>query len=118
MIRLLADENLSRATVEKLRTAGFDVAFIMEDARGAPDVEVLRIAKEQDRVLVTQDRDFGELIYRDLAPVPPGVLFLRLLGSPEAPANVLINLLKDPSFVFLGRFSVISRDGVRQRALP
>jgi predicted nuclease of predicted toxin-antitoxin system len=90
----------------------------MEDARGAPDVEVLRIAKEQDRVLVTQDRDFGELIYRDLAPVPPGLLFLRLLGSPEAPANVLINLLNDPSFVFLGRFSVISRDGVRQRALP
>ena len=70
------------------------------------------------RVLVTQDRDFGELIYRDLAPVPPGVLYLRLLGSPESPADVLISLLGDPSFVVLGRFSVITRDGVRQRALP
>ena len=48
MMRLLADENLSRAAVEKLRGAGFDVASIMEDARGAADVEVLRIAMEQE----------------------------------------------------------------------
>ena len=69
-----------------LRTAGYDVASFAELARGAPDVDVLRISCEQNRVLITFDRDFGELIYRDLAPLPPGVIYLRVAASsPEEP---------------------------------
>lgn len=117
MIRLLADENLPWTAIEELRSAGIDVAAISEDARGASDLEVLGRAREEQRVLVTLDRDFGELIYRDLAPVPPGVLYLRIFSSPESPAEILIRLLADPAFVVLGRFSVITKDGVRQRAL-
>ncbi|HVG45832.1 MAG TPA: DUF5615 family PIN-like protein [Longimicrobium sp.] len=118
MIALLADENFPIASIALLRTSGFDVASISEIARGAPDVDVLRIAREQNRVLITFDRDFGELIYRDLAPVPPGVIYLRVtVSSSEGPAQVVANLLSDTSFEILGRFSVVTGDGVRQRAL-
>jgi predicted nuclease of predicted toxin-antitoxin system len=119
VIALLADENIPSASVGHLRTTGFDGVAISEVARGAPDVDVLRIAREQLRVLVTFDRDFGELIYRDLAPVPPGVIYLRMVAtSPEQPAQVVVELIADPSIEILGRFSVVTGDGVRQRALP
>jgi hypothetical protein len=66
----------------------------------------------------TFDRDFGELIYRDLAPVPPGVVYLRVAASsPEEPAQVIADLPADTSLEILGRFSVVTADGVRQRAL-
>jgi len=118
VIGLLADENFPLPSVVRLRTAGFDVVAISEFARGAPDVDVLRFAREQNRVLVTFDRDFGELIYRDLAPVPPGVIYLRVVAtSPEHPARIVADLVSDPSLQILGRFSVVTGDGVRQRAL-
>jgi predicted nuclease of predicted toxin-antitoxin system len=118
VIALLADENFPLASVARLRIAGFGVASISELARGAPDVDVLGIACEQNRVLITFDRDFGELIYRDLAPVPPGVIYLRVAASsPDQPAQVIADLLADPSLEVFGRFSVVTGDGVRQRAL-
>jgi predicted nuclease of predicted toxin-antitoxin system len=118
VIALLADENFSLASVARLRSDGFDVVAISELAPGMPDVDVLRIACEQNRVLITFDRDFGELIYRDLAPVPPGVIYLRIAASsPEEPAKVVADLLGDASVEILGRFSVVTGDGVRQRAL-
>src|ERR1044071_4563221 len=88
VIALLADENFSIASVARLRASGFDVGAVAEVARGAADVDILRMAREQNRVLITFDRDFGELIYRDLAPVPPGVIYLRVaVSSPEEPAK-------------------------------
>lgn len=76
------------------------------------------MACESERVLVTFDRDFGGLIYRDLAPVPPGVIYLRIPDhSPEALALVLLSFLGDPEAVVVGRFSVLTTDTVRQRAL-
>ena len=88
MIRLLADENVPLASVDWLRAGGFDVASISEDAAGAPDVDVLRMAREEERVLITFDRDFGELVYRHASPVPPGIIYLRVPpASPEAPGS-------------------------------
>lgn len=118
MTPLLADENFPLASVGRLRSAGFDVAAVAEIARGAPDLDVLVMAREQSRVLVTFDRDFGELVYRDLAPIPPGVIYLRVAASsPEEPAQVVVDLLADASLQILGRFTVVTADGVRQRAL-
>lgn len=120
MIRLLADENVAVATVRRLRAEGYDTAYIAELSPAADDLEVLRTAREQERVLLTFDRDFGELIFRDLAPVPPGVVYLRLVASyPEEPAEIVIDLLsRIPAKQLLGRFSVVTREHLRQRDLP
>jgi predicted nuclease of predicted toxin-antitoxin system len=118
MIRLLADENISLDAVHVLREAGYEIIAVAEENRSAQDVDVLRMACESNRVLVTFDRDFGELIYRDLAPIPPGVIYLRIADhSPGAVASILLAFLGDPAVVVVGRFSVLTTDTVRQRSL-
>ena len=59
-MRLLADENVSRLVVELLRAAGYDVASVRETRPGASDKDVLDEADSSDRVLLTEDRDFGD----------------------------------------------------------
>ncbi len=61
-MRFLADENVSRYVVEQLRAAGFDVAAIGLTNPGASDTDVLATARREGRVLITEDRDFGELV--------------------------------------------------------
>jgi predicted nuclease of predicted toxin-antitoxin system len=60
----LADENVSRLVIERLRAPGFDVASVRETMPGASDKDVLDEAASDDRVLVTEDRDFGEPVIR------------------------------------------------------
>ena len=84
---LLVDENLHVLTAGLLRSAGHDVVSVLEISPGASDAEVLAYAVAERRILVTLDKqDFGELIYRDRLPAPPGVLVFRL---PDIPAEGL-----------------------------
>jgi predicted nuclease of predicted toxin-antitoxin system len=64
VIRFLADENVSRLVIERLRAAGFDVGSIRETRSGATDQDILDAADSEQRALVTEDRDFGELVIR------------------------------------------------------
>ena len=63
-MRFLADENVSRLVIERLRLQEFEVVSIAESASGESDPEVLQIANDQDLILITEDRDFGELVIR------------------------------------------------------
>lgn len=118
MTPLLADENIPLPSIRRLRAEGYDVLAIAKVSPGAEDLEVLGTARDTGRVLVTFDRDFGELIYRDLAPVPPGVLFLRdAYYDPGEAAELLIRVLTDAEIEVVGYFSVVTKDGVRQRRL-
>ena len=62
-MRLLADENIPLPSVDALRAAGHDVVSMTQEAPGTPDLEVLRRAQAEQRLLLTFDRDFGELVY-------------------------------------------------------
>ena len=62
-MRFLADESCDFIVVRALRSAGHDVLSVAEAARGAKDPVVLGLAREQNRVLLTEDKDFGRLIY-------------------------------------------------------
>jgi predicted nuclease of predicted toxin-antitoxin system len=59
-MRLLADENVSRLVVERLRAAGFDVATIAGAHSGSSDADVLATSCREGRILITEDRDFGK----------------------------------------------------------
>jgi len=76
-VRWLADECVDAALVARLRTAGHDVAYIAEIASGVTDTEALRRAQEEGRLFLTEDKDFGELVFRFKLPVP-GVVLLRI----------------------------------------
>jgi arginase family enzyme len=59
-MKLLADENIDRAVVEKLRSRNIDTAYVEEEIKGADDTEVMEKAVSERRVLVTFDSDFLE----------------------------------------------------------
>lgn len=76
-MRFLADENVAHCVVERLRTAGFDVMTMGLTNPGASDSDVLATAKRDGRILITEDRDFGELVVRQRLDVQ-GVVLLEL----------------------------------------
>ncbi|TAG57170.1 MAG: hypothetical protein EAZ28_18400 [Oscillatoriales cyanobacterium] len=83
------------------------------------DSEVLVRAADEQRVILTFDRDYGELIYRLRLRSPKGVIYLRFRPhTPEEPASILLNLLQIEGLQFEERFTVVDRDRIRQRPLP
>jgi hypothetical protein len=61
-MKFIADENISRLVIERLRTAGFDVVAVRDLAPGISDRDVLKTATAEERIVLTEDRDFGELV--------------------------------------------------------
>jgi predicted nuclease of predicted toxin-antitoxin system len=77
-MRFLLDQNAETRILLFLQNNGHDVTRIGRDhPRGLPDDEVLRIAHSEQRVLITNDRDFGELVFRQKYP-HSGVIYFRL----------------------------------------
>lgn len=78
-MKFLADEGVDISIVRKLREVGFDVFYVIEEIRSLNDDELLQIAYSENRILITRDKDFGELVYR-LNKLHTGVILIRLEG--------------------------------------
>lgn len=118
MTALLADENVPRPTVLRLRGAGFDVVHISEDHAGIRDEEVLALTRSQRRIILIVDRDFGELIFLHGRSAPPAIIYLRMpMPDPDAPAVIVIDLLSRRGWVD-GYFVTVTRHGFQRRRLP
>jgi len=90
-MRFLANENFPLASIFYLQTASQDVVAVIKETPGARDWEVLQRAATEARVILTFDRDYGELIYRRRLSVPAGVVYFRYDPvSPEEPAEHLL----------------------------
>jgi predicted nuclease of predicted toxin-antitoxin system len=72
-VKLLLDEHLSRSIARILRDAGYDVLSVVEDHRGTTDVDLLALAREEGRVLITRDRDFSRHIFLEGVAPPRGL---------------------------------------------
>lgn len=117
-MRFLVNENFPLSSVKRLREAGFDVAAIVEDSPGAKDREILARAAREDRIILTFDRDYGELIYRKRHPAPAGVIYLCFDPStPSEPGEFILQLINMKGAILQGRFSVLERSQLRQRPL-
>jgi predicted nuclease of predicted toxin-antitoxin system len=79
-MKFLADECCNAALVENLRAIGEDVLYIVEEGRGVTDTQGLATAFAEKRVLITEDKDFGELVYR-LKKETSGIILLRFQPS-------------------------------------
>lgn len=118
-MRLLADENVPRASVERLRAAGHDVRWIGDGSVGADDSAVLAAAVAEFRIVVTFDLDFGELIFAKGARDVPGVVLCRFVpATADEPGEILAAIVSRPDMRLDGRFTVVTRDHVRQRPIP
>ena len=64
MMGYVFDVNVGKPVVDYFRTKGFDITSVQELNPQIDDDEILRMAVEQNRILITLDKDFGELVYR------------------------------------------------------
>jgi predicted nuclease of predicted toxin-antitoxin system len=117
-MRLLANENIAARIVAELRQRGHDVLAAKEAMRGEPDVALLQRASTEGRVLVTQDKDFGELAFRAGLPAESGIILFRLSStSAEIERRRIIQAIEDRAD-WTGHFAVVTDDRIRIRALP
>jgi len=113
-LQLLADENVNAKVVERLRSRRLVVEFIAETAPGSSDEAILGRGDIAELILITYDRDFGELIFKRKSAVPSVLIYSRLgRADPRYVADRIIEILGLPPEV--GNCYVITRDGVRVR---
>lgn len=119
MALLLANENVPLGSVRYLRALGHDILFITEFSPGVTDLTVLELAVAQQRILLTFDRDYGELLFLRHLPIPPAVILLRFDPMyPDEAGEIVANLLSSSASGLDGFFVVLDRDRLRKRALP
>ncbi|MFZ4661180.1 MAG: DUF5615 family PIN-like protein [Caldilineaceae bacterium] len=114
-MNFLADEGVERQIVERLRQAGHAVLYIAEIEPGISDDVILAQANGSQALLITLDKDFGELVYRQ-GLVHAGVLLLRLAGlHSETKAALVTQVIQQRGPEMVSAFSVVSPGTVRIR---
>ncbi|HLY58073.1 MAG TPA: DUF5615 family PIN-like protein [Stellaceae bacterium] len=117
-MRFLTDENVSGAVIERLRVLGFDVTAIAETHSGATDSAVLAMAKGESRILITEDRDFGEMVIRQRLGVC-GIILLALdRFSNAGEADRVADIVSKNPDKLAGNLVVIEPARIRVRSLP
>lgn len=117
-MRFLADENFPGAAVAALRNRGHDVRWILEDDPGCLDSEVLARASSERRILLTFDKDFGELVFQAGRGAADGVILFRLSAiSPGFISDLAVRVLESRDD-WSGHFSVIEEFRIRMTQLP
>jgi len=114
----LADESCDFAVVRALRSAGHDVQAVVEVAAGAEDKKVLRLATASGRILLTEDRDFGRLVYAH-GQETIGVMLLRYPANARRDlARDVVKLIQSRGERLAGRFVVVEPGRVRISSTP
>jgi predicted nuclease of predicted toxin-antitoxin system len=116
-MRFLANENFPIKSIKVLRKYGYDVISVSEDFPSVEDSEVILYAQQKRCVILTFDRDYGELIYH-YGFFAFGVVYFRFEPEyPEEPAEQLLKILDLGEIELLNKFTVVERDRIRQRKI-
>ena len=116
-MRLLADENFPGDAVAALQASGHDVEWVRTLAPGISDREVLAHAQADKRILITFDKDFGELAFRYGLPATCGVILLRIAPSSAARIAQVADAALASRTDWANHFSVIEDDRIRMTPL-
>lgn len=115
---LLADENIPAPMVDALRAEGWNVAYVSEDSAGISDEDVLARARNESRIILTEDKDFGELVYRMKRGVP-GIIMIRLpQGAWHTRWTRIRWTLESRADRLVGHYTVVAEQTIRARRMP
>jgi hypothetical protein len=117
-MRFLANENFPGDAVSALQAAGHDVVWIRTAAPGSSDEDILALAVREERILVTFDKDFGELAWRVGLPVNSGIILFRLPMPMAADAGAILAGRVAERNDWSAHFSVVEPGRIRMRRLP
>jgi predicted nuclease of predicted toxin-antitoxin system len=112
-VRFLVDENAGVVVANWLRTQEHEVFSVYEEARGIDDDEIIQKAFDENWILISSDKDFGEKVYREQKP-HRGVVLLRLENERSTnKIDILRRLLNEYSEQLVDNFIVVTERQVR-----
>lgn len=112
-MQFLVDESSDKRLANFIMKAGYDTIFVGDLMPTASDEEILYNAEKENRVLITDDKDFGELIFRLNRPTSGVILLRTLTTNPKKRFEMIKGLLDKAE----GKFIVVSEDKIRIRKL-
>ena len=115
-MEIIADESVDFGIIKEFRKNDIEVYSISENNSGIDDIEVLKIAVNKKLLLLTEDKDFGELTYR-LQHKHTGILLIRLIKVPRNERiTTVVNVVIKHFFDLKNKFSVIDERSLRIKA--
>jgi predicted nuclease of predicted toxin-antitoxin system len=116
-VRWLADECVAAFVVARLRDGGHDVLYVAEADPGASDSDIVGLAEREQRLLLTEDKDFGELVFR-WHRAAPGTVLLRIVSERRAQKwPRLAAAIERYGEALFGRYTVVEEGRLRSRPL-
>lgn len=116
-MNVLADESVDGPVVQRLREDGRQVVYVAEIDSGISDKEILQAANVQSAMLLTADKDFGEMVYRQNLLNSAGIVLIRLAGlTSERKSEIVSRAFRDHEKELPNSFSVISAGRIRVRS--
>lgn len=116
VMKLLANENFPLDSFHYLRLKDFDIKAIGLDHTGIQDHEVIQLAIDEDRIILTFDKDYGELIFKYGLKPERGVIFLRLDEyESDEPGKIIEQILGTAHFDTDSKLTVFDGKFIRQR---
>lgn len=116
-MRILADENFPGTAVKALRKHGHNVVWVRTAKPGIEDRAILEWAQTENRLLITLDKDFGELAFGRNLPSECGVVLFRMNLSDAGTASMKIAEILESRSDWPAHFSVVEEDRIRMRPL-
>jgi len=117
-MKIVADANIEYYIVMHLRKAGYKVIWINELEQAIQDPVVLKIAQDNQALLLTSDKDFGSLIFEQNFPLGYGIVLLRLDGvTREKILTTITTFVENNKFNLENTFTVITPNKIRTQLL-
>ena len=114
---ILADENVYRSIIMALRESGMDVYSVYENQRGLTDCEIIGLSLNPPRIILTEDKDFGDLVFA-YHQKPTGVILLRYAFAETIKiTETLIHFLEERGEGIAGKFVTVTAKKIRIRSL-
>lgn len=114
---ILADENIDSYMVSILRSKNIEVSHIKEDCQGVSDEEVIRLSKSPLRIILTEDKDFGEWVYAHKERNISVILLRYSFQETQSIVTILLDLLENKGKDLFGKFTTITTHKIRIRSL-
>jgi len=116
-MKFLADENLEYSIISFLRERDIDVIAVRDILKGAPDAEIINYAFQNNLIIITSDKDFGELTFRLRKP-NHGIVLMRIAEDiPEEKADLLWKSLQKLGDKVMNKFVVVEKNSIRVRSI-
>lgn len=117
-MRFLADESCDYGVVQSLRTAGYDVFAVSDVITRSDDRDLIELASRDNRILLTEDKDFGWFVFVSSAS-SAGVILIRFPGNIRDTLNqAVVKLVREQGEQLYDSFTVIQPGYIRIRSRP